>query len=1021
MWLLPPPCGSMPESTLRLRPVQGGLDRSMRAYRAFSQAPWLDKILDLQDLLLQTFSPAEPSGKILPEVAVNRQQQIESEQAIARFSQTCHATRVAPSRTELEEVWTVYSRRPGDEEDLARHCDITVQTQLKLPACDCLKDLPSSMLRFLSVFAVLVVASGQTAQDDKVLADAAETVEKYCSVIESLPELDTDAAREDLEGGAGADNFIVTLIEEAGIARQNGDNVAQIADRFQEIADPGFVAGKAFAVVLSILLFVLWVLCCWFVCCPCCCKMCCRCCQRKWATGKVFKGVLWLLFIAFGVAAVIMVSTSMSGATNIDNGISGTACSAAVLIQDAVAGSPEHDFTGLLPAHNTLSGLATILNPGSSFLTQLNTIIDQTQDIQKAVDLAAGTMEALQMMMENPVNVNPVVDPNNPSSSTMYHKCQVCEPLAEILGRINDVFASSTGEAMAQLRGKIEENLQGSAAEDLRVSITQAMEPIKAAKDAFVEQVGFFVEPGSGGFQQSTEMVAGENSMLQPAVLAFFAFYLLIALSALIALSLWSAKDNQGEKPDICCVRFCSGCVSCSACIYAMIVLLIAGIMVIVAMFGSGLCLVMIDFDQESGANLMAAVGADVPPEVEMALKIADRCFSLKHPEQDPGFSRNLADIVDIPPMNQTRADLGESSTIHEEIFTFALDPIMQQIDNAQASLGGDGSAPSLANDAATQELLSMIGALDMSALYLPVESEIAAASSPYKAMMEDVQGSTSPFKAYLVNSVSCPNVSLSDALGDLGGQSVPGIEAMATDGFTVQGNAVPGLSYYMDTPMAGSCPSLTGGTCNNNLTMQFFEPGCTAAASFLKDIKQKFQTEELFMCTYIVNGPNDPTPCYPRNMVQSGGSWTGTCLNGGTVYRRTRKCTLAEFNDFVKGAEQDIQKSFEYFDAITSSLLDAIINDMKTLVQTDIITPVVDLLDMLNCGFMRNFWQGLTDNMCYRGMNGFRLIANSYVISGLLSLCIALLIIIPWKISRDNADRALLADQPAEVVQRTV
>ncbi|CAE7369029.1 unnamed protein product [Symbiodinium sp. CCMP2456] len=105
MWTLPLPCGSMPESKLRLRPVQGGLDRSMRAYRAFSQAPWLDKILDLQDLLLQTFSPAEPSGKILPEVAINRQQQIESEQAIARFSQTCHATRVAPSRTELEEVW----------------------------------------------------------------------------------------------------------------------------------------------------------------------------------------------------------------------------------------------------------------------------------------------------------------------------------------------------------------------------------------------------------------------------------------------------------------------------------------------------------------------------------------------------------------------------------------------------------------------------------------------------------------------------------------------------------------------------------------------------------------------------------------------------------------------------------------------------------------------------------------------------------------------------------------------------
>ena len=107
-------------------------------------------------------------------------------------------------------------------------------------------------MRLLSVFAVLVVAFGQTAQDDKVLADAAETVQKYCSVTESLPELDIDKEREDLEGGAGEDNFILTLIEEAGIARQNGDNADHIADRFAEITDPGFVAGKAFAVVLSI-------------------------------------------------------------------------------------------------------------------------------------------------------------------------------------------------------------------------------------------------------------------------------------------------------------------------------------------------------------------------------------------------------------------------------------------------------------------------------------------------------------------------------------------------------------------------------------------------------------------------------------------------------------------------------------------------------------------------------------------------------------------------------------------------
>ena len=871
------------------------------------------------------------------------------------------------------------------------------------------------MMRLLSILAVLAAAVGQT--DDEVLDQAAVTVDKYCAVLDTLPELDVGAAREDLENGAGGpDNFVLQLIEEVGYARQNGDTPGQLSEKLQEIADPGFVIGKAFALVLSILTLVFSLCCCCFICCPCLCRVCCPCCQRKWRTGKIFKAILWLLFVAFGVAAVIMVSTSMAGAQNIDNGISGTACSAATLIEDAVAGAPAYNFTGLLPAYNTLNGLATILNPGSDFLTSLNNIIARTEDIQLAVNLASGTISALETMMNNPLNIDPVSNPDDATSPTMYHKCQVCETLGTVLGEVNGVFASSTGEAMAQLRGKIEENLQGQAAEDLRVSITQAMEPIQAAKDAFIEQVGFFVQPD--GFQKSTEMVAGEKSMLQPAVLLFFAFYLLLAVGALIALGLWSWKDQQGEKADHCCVRFCTGCVSLSACFYAFFVLLISGILVVVAMFGSGLCLVMIDFNQESGASLMAAVGEDVPPSVDMALKIADRCFSLTHPEFNPGFSRNLADIVDIPAMSGNG-----TSTIRQELFAVALDPIMQQIDNAQASLAGDGSAPSLAQDTKTQELLAMIGALDMAAMYLPVESKIAA-SGTYAEMLEDVMGSTSPFKAYLVNSISCANVSLSEDLGELGGQSVPGITAMASDGFTVSGNDVPPLSYYMDTPMTGTCPSLTGGTCNNNLTMAMFEPGCQAAAAFLQDVKQVMNTAEVFDCTYIITSPTDVTPCYPRNMFKDGsGTWQNTCLHtDGNVYRRTRKCTLAEFSAFVKGAEQDIQKTFEYFDEITASLLDDIITDMKDLVQTDIIAPVVGLLDMLNCGFMRNFWQGLTDNMCYRGMNGFRLIANSYVISGLLSFCIAILTIVPWKISRDNADRVLKeGGGEAPVVSQTV
>eukprot|EP00439_Symbiodinium_sp_Y106_P014377 s697_g2.t1 len=278
---------------------------------------------------------------------------------------------------------------------------------------------------------------------EAVLDMAATTVDKYCSV--ELPEIDEEPnlciantalivfLSRDLEGGAGEDNFVLTLIEEAGAARMNNATAAQLADTFSDIADPGFIAEKAGAVILSIF----WILCCWFVCCPCLCKCCCRCCQRRWRTGKICKGVLWLLFIAFALPAIIMVGLALTGAGRIDAGIQGTACSAAQLVEDAVAGSPGDNFTGLLPAYQTLQDLSGVLNPGSTFLNQLGSIIDQTEDIQKAVNLVMGTMGTLETMMGDADNI----EPKDASGNTLYHECIICQPLADVLTETLDVFA----------------------------------------------------------------------------------------------------------------------------------------------------------------------------------------------------------------------------------------------------------------------------------------------------------------------------------------------------------------------------------------------------------------------------------------------------------------------------------------------------------------------------------------------------------------------------------------------------
>lgn len=850
------------------------------------------------------------------------------------------------------------------------------------------------MLRVVLPLSLLLFAWGQgpprnfPPQDQRVLDMAAVTVDKYCSV--ELPEIDEESAREDLEGGAGE-------------ARMNNATAAQLADTFSDIADPGFIAEKAGAVILSIVLFVFWILCCWFVCCPCLCKCCCRCCQRRWKTGKICKGVLWLLFIAFALPAIIMVGLALTGASRIDAGIQGTACSAAQLVEDAVAGSPGDNFTGLLPAYQTLQDLSGVLNPGSSFLNQLGGIIDQTEDIQKAVNLVMGTMGTLETMMGDANNI----EPKDSSGNTLYHECIICQPLADVLTETLDVFGSSTGESMAQLRTQINDQLRGPNVADLRQSIQEAMAPIDAAKEAFLDQVGFFVET-DGGFQESTAAVSGDTSMLQPAVVLFFLFYLVILIAAVIALALWSVKDKQGEAPDHCCVRFCTGCVSCSACIYAMIVLLVAGILVIAAMFGSGMCLVMIDFDQESGANLFAAVGEELPDDVMTALKIADRCFSLSHPQDNPGFSRNLADIVDIPSSNATLAAMGYTSTIREELETVAIDPILDQIAAAESSLAGPGATPaSLATNAKVVELMDMIGALDMEALYLPIQSKISAAGSPYEDMTAtSATLPTNPFAAFLAVSLSCPDVTLGAELGaDFEGDVVPGMNAMVTGPMTLEGNSVPPLQDYTTSTPTWSCPSLTTPTCAPGPT----QAGCEASVAFIQDAKEPLVTENRFKCTYLVTSMGGNTRCRPANMVKNApGDWSGTCLYGSTfrTYTRTRDCTLAEFEQHIKDAKDDLEKVFEYFDDITATLVDDILTDLQDLVQREVIRKVTGLLDNLNCGFMREFWQGLTDNMCYRGMNGFRLIANSYVISGLLSLIIALFILVPWKISRDNADK---------------
>lgn len=825
------------------------------------------------------------------------------------------------------------------------------------------------MMRCLLV--LTLISSGLAQSETEVLNNAQLSVDKFCA--KELSELDRDAAREDLEVGAGQDNFIYVAVTQTASGQS-------LATTLQEAADPGFIIGKAFAVVLSIILLVLWILCCWFICCPCCMRCCCKCCQKKRTIGesRICQVLLWLIFIGLGVAAVVLVSLSLRGATQVDEGFAGTFCAAAELVQDSVAGTDT--FVGLLPAIGVLETLVGVLNPGSAFMNQVDTIVGSTVQIELAYSQVAASIKLLEDIVSNAENLAP---------TGFHHRCVICQTLFDILNPVRLAFGESLGTSIRNSRKQVDEQLQGQKAQDLQSQIQAAMAPVRTAKDQLLEQVGALVDPD--GFQKNTELVYGDTSQLQPAVLLLFFISLIIVICGFLALGGFCCKHKPSERDeDHTCVRCCPCCVSCGACAYSMLVLLIGGILVIVTMVGSGVCLVLIDFNQEIGEELFQALDVQVDANMEMAITITDRCLSLNSAvlQADPDASTNLADIVQIA----NESNPSQMVSVRDTIYGLAVTPIETQFATLSDTLNSGGSM-SVSNLTEVNTLITQIASVDMYAAYLPVEDMLPA---------------------YQVVSLKCADATV-------GGQSIPGMNSMVQDGFTLEGNAVPALTS-MTTASSWTCPTLASYTCNSLLPAEQ-QNMCEASAKFVQDAKTPLiNSATAFKCRYFQKwGSPAGTPCNIRDMYKDvNGNWVGACVNAqGEVQKYWEDCSLAELQTNIRNVAADMTKGFEYFDDIVVTVLDSITQDMIQAVNQNILEPLQDLLSGFDCTFMRSFWQGLTDSLCYRSMNGFRAIANSYVWVAILSLVIAMLMYIPWRLMRDNYDVAYLergATQQASV-----
>jgi len=727
-----------------------------------------------------------------------------------------------------------------------------------------------------------------------------------------------------------------------------------------ETLDPSFFLKEALIVVLALILCVFWLLASWFVHCPCCCRFLCCCCQRKWSTGRVFKGIAWLLFCALGVAGVVLASRALTGATYTEDGVVGFRCASSTFVRDALGdpGPAAKSRSGFLAARSTLVSLTELLQDGSVFSKNLTAILDRTSAIESAAALADGLLTALTDNMAEAENTEPV----DSSGATLYHECQVCGPLMELLTETSELLGTSAGMQMSALRSQAK--VWQSQVTDLRKVLRQALETSDLAMNTIVYD--YWKTLRGYDLRALGQSLDHLPSFLPLVVLAPHAYYFVLMIFAGVGLSVWSVKDRKGEKPDHCCVRFCTGRAADCACWHAICLLILSGVAMTVAVVGSGICLVVIDAGKEAGANLLLA-SCGAPDSENNCHRYVEVSGSMLSCLTTTSQNTSILDFIEVPPANQT---------VQHELTT-AMDPILLQMHAVAAS----GTAK-LAENPKVTDLLAMIDALDLKALYLPIESKISG--SPFEAMTADIPGleGQNPFRAYLANSVSCLNVTLSSSLKALGNRSIPGIDAMVADGFS----GVPPLETYMDT-VSYSCPTITSHTCTAGPTHQ----ACDVSVAFVNTIKQTIAKDAVFRCSYLLQG-------------HSGGQSVSESFSDGKASTAGKACSIAEFETLIKGAAGDLQSAFRRLDETVEGLRGDFFK-LRDLIQREVANPIAALQQSNNCRIHHSNFKAMSANLCYRGMYGLNMIVTSYVMSGLLSLGLGLILLTAWKISRDNAD----------------
>ena len=461
--------------------------------------------------------------------------------------------------------------------------------------------------------------------------------------------------------------------------------------------------------------------------------------------------------------------------------------------------------------------------------------------------------------------------------------------------------------ALQQVRSEVNSQLDGDTLANLRRTVQQTKEPLETMKEQMLQQLGYFVSEADDGFQTATTSLVGESSVVYPSSLAVVLASCGVAILGILALLAYSLCHRGGEEPDPCCVCTCSASAMCTTYIFAGIMFFIGGILLLVTMVGGGVCLAMVDFDEQSGQTLLQSLGVPASDNVNMALRMADRCMSLK---SEGNTTRNVADILEFPATSPSYP--GKMSTAREllaDLVASKIDETFLVLEEAMAS-----QPLRLADNPILAQIRGYLGSVNFKAMYWPNPAEIQAHST-YKAMPPP----------YYVVSVLCQDLQLPDQLPSvLANAYVPGLNSMVVDGIsTGSGPRMPGIFPAQD--VTWNCPIRLEGDCaDSNLPLR---ESCEASKAFLLERKLPLITLPIFRCRYLqLPGAPPGTKCNIEDMYKENGTWINSCVHPNrTVTFFEQDCDISEFEENIQSFEMWLYKIFQYLDDTVVELLNQV------------------------------------------------------------------------------------------------